>query len=145
MITTLQIIVLTFAQYDIYGSFDRKISKELLRTWKPPISTEIDTHLYGDFLEKYIKARILLENNDSFSFIGHGQYTNMFVCSKIKNVNRIDCCLWDRYCYENNDKTIHFENLCAWHESYFPDYFLTIGNIDIDSKRAWSNSKKNIE
>lgn len=136
MITFLYFAI-SFSNFDFHGIFDNDQSKELLTKWKPPVFTEIDVHVYGHRLEKFIQARILLENINTFSIISQGKNNNMFICSKLKNIHRIDCCIWDVNCLEKQQKYTHFHNLRTWHEDIFPHCALLIGNVDKSSAEAW--------
>lgn len=114
----------------LHSAFTNDQSRMMIRLWKPDVFTIEDTVVcQKESVERFVKARILLEDEDSFSFVSmYNDEVSVFLCSRISTSmlydreHRIQQCLWT----SEKDVTIVFNSFKEWHASMFPDIILRI-------------------
>lgn len=123
----------------IQSIFDNSQTKILLKLWKPSCIhlSDIALILNQDDISEYVKARIHLENHNTFSIANlKNDELSLLVCTKVDSyTHRIDCCLWPK----SAQKRIVFRDINKWHTHTFEDNILKIGDVDDASKIAWES------
>lgn len=131
------IIVNCIISMVLHGTFNKEQSQMLIKLWQPQTVPLDSTVFVNDKnVEKFIKARLILENMQSFA-IGNLENSeiNIYLCTQpSKNIHQIEFCLWSS---DDTNKCKKFNDLNEWHNNVFNDCILRVGNVDKETKDAW--------
>lgn len=118
----LSLFLLSLTLNTLHNTLDNYQSRLFIRLWRPEVFVLKDDVFYQkESVDNFIKCRIFLEENDTFSLASfYENELSLFLCNKNGAEHIIYHSLWTS---EQNQDAI-WESLEVWHSKTFPNITL---------------------